>query len=176
MTFSVANQPIFCLLFFCAGFCYGLLTAFPFDFVLANLKSEWLTQILCFLRIVFLAFFFTIYDSYVSAGEIRLYLCLFCLIGFYLYLKTMGKIIANLFKKLYNKCEKGIKQRRKLLNDLRKAKKNNRSGNSVRRIATLHFGGNNDLPNGNHSRQKSANGRVAGRNTSVRRAKTKHAG
>ena len=170
MTFPQENQPTFLLICFSIGYIFGV-ASFLFDFLKFLSKNKIYQQILIAIRIIVLCVVFVFLKNYYALGEIRLFMPTACLIGFYIYLITLGKIIAKFMQRLYNKMYKGIKQRRKLLNDLRKTAKNNRVGNCFRRFAFIHIGSNNGLSNGDNQRQTRKNRRIKAGNSHFGRAK-----
>ena len=157
MTFPQANQPQYVLLCFAFGYAFGA-TTFIFDLFNQIIKNGRLSQLVSGIRLILLALFFTVAKNHYEMGEIRLFMPTFTLVGYCVYLKTIGKIIAKLCKKLYNTLYKGILRRIKSSNDARKTQQNSRSGNGIGSFAFMHIVKRNGLSNGNHKRQKSQDG------------------
>ena len=72
---------------------------------------------------IFLLTIFIFLKNAYSFGDFRIYMAMACLLGFYIYKKTLGKSIAILLKKLYNSICKRFILWRKKHNDRRKIKK-----------------------------------------------------
>ena len=99
MTFPQANQPQYMLLCFAFGYAFGAIT-FIFDLFNQIIKNGRLSQLVSGIRLILLALFFTIAKNHYEMGEIRLFMPTFTLVGYSVYLKTIGKIIAKRVIKL----------------------------------------------------------------------------
>ena len=163
MIFPQENQFIHLLLCFSFGYIFGLLSC-GFELFSVAFKGKFKGQILLGLRLLLLAVFFILLKNAYDMGEIRLFMPAFSLIGFCVYLKTMGKIIAKLAQRLYNNIVKIIIYRRKRLNDLRKTSKNSSGNNRFRRFIALYFNKRNGLSNDRYKRKKGRNRQVESRN------------
>lgn len=170
MIFHVQNQPIEVVLCFSFGYLSGFLLTplLLFNSIFKNkifLAFVSVFEFLCFsLAFVFLK------NAY-KLGEFRLYMGAICLLGFYIYKKTLGKSIAILLKKLYNKLYKWFTLWRKHHNDRRKIKKNTGCDNVNCHNIIIPIGINNGLPNGYNKGQKGKNRPVKARNSHFGRAK-----
>jgi hypothetical protein len=151
------------LLCFAFGYLFGSLS-FALDGFLVLPAGSVVKQVLTAIRLLLLCFFFIFMKNKYDLGQIRWYMPLTCLIGFYAYLKTIGKIIAKFIKKVYNVIVNVLIKGIKRINDLGKIAKNNCSGNRFCRFIAFHFNRHNGLPNGNHKRKTRQGGRVKGGN------------
>ena len=148
---------------FAFGYAFGLLS-FIFDGFLTFPAFSVIKQCAFLIRFLFLCVFFVYMKNAYDLGKIRLYMPVSCLIGFFAYLKTIGKIIAIFIKKVYNTIINVLLKGRKLINDLGKIAKNSSSGNRFRRFITFHFNRHDGLPNGNHKGKTRQGRRVKGGN------------
>ena len=174
MIFTVQAQPIHIILCFSFGYLSGAILA-PIFALSYLFKTKIAQEISCFLEFIFLTILFVFLKNAYDLGEIRLYMGIICLLGFYVYKKTLGKSIAILLKKLYNNVNKAFILWRKRLNDRRKSKKNTNGNNFKRCNTTICFGCHNGLWNGCDKGQKGKNRAVGSRNTPIRRKKGKYA-
>ena len=101
MTFEQDLQLTYFILCFAFGYFFGLLSFF-FDGFLISSTFNIAKQLAFFIRIALLSFFFVCMKNAYGIGQVRLYMPTACLLGFYAYLKTIGKIIAIFIKKVYN--------------------------------------------------------------------------
>ena len=174
MIFAVQTQPIQIILCFSFGYLSGVVLA-PF-FALGYLSKIRVIKDICsFLELIFLTIAFVFLKNAYALGEFRAYMGIICLLGFYIYKKTLGKSIAILLKKLYNKASKAFISWRKKLNDRRKSKKNTGGNNFNRRNTTLHFGFHNGLSNGRDKGKKGKNRAVTNGNSRFGRTKRTNA-
>lgn len=156
MSFLATNQPIFALICFSIGFVLGIFLS-PVGFLSFFISSEKHKKYFCALELLAVAFLFVFLKNYYQMGEFRVYMGAICLIGFYIYKKTLGKSIAIFLKKLYNILCKRFTFRRKCKNDRRKIKKNSSGDNICGSNPTFYINSGYGLPNGNHKREKSKN-------------------
>ena len=170
MIFAVESQPIHIILCFSFGYLSGVILA-PIFALSGFFKTKIAQEICSFLEFVFLTILFVFLKNAYALGEIRAYMGVICLIGFYVYKKTLGKSIAILLKKLYNNVNKAFISWRKKRDDRRKSKKNTGCNNLDCSNITIYFGFRNGLPNGCNKGQTSKNRAVKNRNSPFRRTK-----
>lgn len=156
MIFAADYHFSYLLLFFSAGYFFGMLTSL-LDFLPAFTQKEWIFSLSLAIRLIFLGVFFVFISAFYSISGVRGYNLALCLLGFWLYLKTLRKIFAKYARKLYNIIIKKRILEKKANNDARKTKKNCRRsfifGNNFARGANR----NNDFANDHHLRQKGKN-------------------
>jgi hypothetical protein len=89
MIFAVQTQPIQIILCFSFGYLSGVVLS-PF-FALGYLSKIRVIKDICsFLELVFLTIAFVFLKNAYALGEFRAYMGIICLLGFYIYKKTLG--------------------------------------------------------------------------------------
>ena len=167
MTFDAKGQGEYFLLCFALGYIYGIISGVilgekPF-------KSSKLTGISKVIRACFFAIFFVFYKNYYNLPSLKAYFLIAYYLGFYIYLKTLAKIIAKIDEKLYNKVKIILLKVRCLYYDARKKKKNSIGNNRIGGAFALSFNSGNGLPNGNYKRQKGKNPKSKRSNRAARK-------
>ena len=99
MTFEQDLQFSYFLLCFAFGYLFGLLTFFLDGFFVEKEINPFKSALMGG-RIALLSFFFVYMKNRYNLGQLRLYMALSCILGFYIYLKTIAKIIAKF--KMFN--------------------------------------------------------------------------
>ena len=94
MTFDAKGQGEYFLLCFALGYIYGIISGVILGEKL--FKSSKLTGISKVIRACFFAIFFVFYKNYYNLPSLKAYFLIAYYLGFYIYLKTLAKIIAKI--------------------------------------------------------------------------------
>lgn len=176
MNFEADFQLKYLILFLATGFLSGEIT-FLFDCISPVVSdSRFLSQFFKCLRLIFLAILFAVFKNFYNFGNFRFYMPIIFLCGFYIYRKTLAKIIAFFCGMLYNKIINSVKKRthrRKKSNDLRKTKANSRRSNGIGGSSIVYIAGNNDIPDERYSRKRFKRKGIEGKNRNSSKRKFK---
>ena len=158
MTFKADGQFFYFIISLASGYLCGLAT-FPFEYF-AVIKSKILKFIAAILRGGVLAVIYVLIKAHFNFPDLEIYFIAAFLCGFLLYKKTFALIVAFYAEKIYNKCIKILKHRRKRINDTGQKKKLNRRNNGVDGIAVVHSRRSMAFSVSEHKQQKSKNRRL----------------
>lgn len=102
MYFNANSQWWISLILIGVGFLCGFLYNFAHAIVFVFKNNVWVKNILELVATVFCGVLFLIVVNIVYYGEVRMYMIVAFVLGLYLELVTVGKIIAKTFLLLYN--------------------------------------------------------------------------
>ena len=167
MTIEAKGQGESFFLCLALGYLFGALSGIVFGE--KRFKSLKISVLLQILKTCFFALFFVCCKNYYNLPSLKVYFLLAYYLGFYIYLKTLAKIIAKFDEKLYNKARIIVLKVGYLYYDARKKKKNSIGNNRVGGATALSFNRGDGLPNGDHKRQKNKNPKPRGANRATRK-------
>ena len=158
MTFKADGQFFYFIISLASGYLCGLIT-FPFEYY-AVIKNKILKFSGAILRGGALAVIYVLIKAHFRFPDLEIYFIAAFLCGFLLYKKTFALIVAFYAEKIYNKCIKILKHRRKRINGTGQKKKLNRRNHCVNGIAVVHSRRSMAFSVSEHNQQKSKNRRL----------------
>jgi len=155
MIFEADGQFYFALLSVASGFLCGLIT-FVFEYC-SVIKNKIFKYAGAAIRGAIIACLFVFIKERYAFPDLKAYMLFAFFAGFFIYKKTLAKIIAIFWQKIYNIITIKISDWRQKFHDSREKRKNRSRVNGVDGFTSVYIDSGNDLSDDKHKPKKGKN-------------------